>query len=106
MSDLHIAGSDLRFELTVLRDGAAPGALDPLASVTLHYTAPGGTSGTWTGTIDDDEAGTVHHDVAAVDNDTAGFWKVWAEAVFTAGGTLITGAVTVRIWPEGTVSPS
>jgi hypothetical protein len=106
MSDLHIAGSDLRFELTVLRDGVAPGVVDPLLTATLHYTAPDGTTGTWVGTIDDDEAGTVHHDVAAVDNDTAGRWTVWADATFTAGGTLVTGAATVMIYPAGTVSPA
>jgi len=106
MSDLHIVGSDLRFELTVLRDGVAPGAIDPLASATLHYTAPDSTSGTWVGTIDSATAGTVHHDIAAVDNDTAGTWKVWAEAVFTLGGTLVTGAATVRIYPAGTISPA
>lgn len=106
MSDLHIAGSDLRFELTILRDGVAPGVTDPLLTATLHYTAPDGTSGTWPGTIDDDEAGTVHHDVAAVDNADAGRWTVWAEAIFTAGGVLITGAATVMIYAQGTVSPA
>ena len=106
MSDLHIVGSDLRFDLTILRDGVAPGALDPLLTATLHYTAPDGTSGTWVGTIDSATAGTVHHDIAAVENDTPGTWKVWAEAVFTLGGALVTGAATVRIWPEGTISPA
>lgn len=106
MSDLHIVGSDLRFNLTVLRDGVAPGASDPLASVTLAYTAPDGTTGPWSGTIDDAEAGTVHYDVSAVDNDTAGAWTVYAEATFTLGGKLVTGATTVRVWPKGTISPA
>ena len=106
MSDLHIAGSDLRFELTILRDGVAPGALDPLTVATLRYIAPDSTTGTWVGTIDDDEAGTVHHDLSAVDNDTEGTWKVWCEAEFSLGGVLVTGAAVVKIWPAGTISPA
>jgi len=106
MSDLHIAGSDLRFDLTILRDGAVPGALDPLLSAVLYYTAPDGTSGNWIADLDDGEAGTVHHDVAAVDNADAGRWTVWAKAEFSAGGTLVTGAATVMIYPAGTVSPA
>jgi len=106
MSDLHIAGSDLRFELTILRDSVAPGALDPLLAVTLNYIAPDGTAGSWTGVIDDAEDGTVHYDLAGVDNADAGQWKVWAAASFTAGGRLITGAAAVQVFAAGTLSPA
>ena len=105
MSEIYIAGSDLRFELTILRDGVAPGAIDPLSTVTLHYIAPDCTIGTWAGTIDDAAAGTVHKDVAAILNANDGRWTVWAEAIFLAGSKLITSAATVVIHPEGTVSP-
>lgn len=103
MSNLHIAGSDLRFDLTILRDGVPPGAVDPLSTATLRYKAPDGTTGTWAATIDDAEAGKVHHDVAATSNSTAGKWIVWCDAVFSGGGKLVTESVEVPIYQEGMI---
>lgn len=106
MSKLHIAGSDLRINLIILRDGVAPGPSDPLASAILHYAAPDGTNGTWVASIDNPESGAIHHDVAGAENDTPGTWAIWAEALFTQGGKLNTGAASIKIWPKGTLQPA
>lgn len=106
MSDIHIVGSDLRIELTILRDGVAPGAVDPLASVVLKYIDPEKTPGSWTPVIDDAEDGTVHYDLAAASNDLVGKYVIWAEATFDGGSKLVTGSATVIIYEAGTPSPA
>lgn len=60
------------------------------ATVTYLYEKPGGTTGTWTATIDNAATGiTSYTTTSASDLDTVGRWEVQAKVVL-GGGTLYT----------------
>jgi hypothetical protein len=74
------------------------------ATVTVHYTPPSpGAPGTWVGAIEDGTAGDFLCNVAATQNNAAGDWIVWVEAVLNDVCIARTFGALVKVMAEGTV---
>ena len=66
------------------------------ATITVHYVPPSpGVAGTWTGAIEDAAAGDFYCDVTALQNNAAGDWAVYADAI--VGGVTIAGTFAARV---------
>ena len=65
------------------------------ATITVHYTPPVGSPGTWAGVIEDAASGGFYCDVTGVQNTPAGDWVVWADA--QVGGVVIAKTFGARV---------
>jgi hypothetical protein len=72
------------------------------ATITIHYTTPAGVPGTWTGTIVTAATGAFSCAVTALQNNEAGTWLAYAEAILSTVVIGKTFTAQIVVVPETT----
>lgn len=67
----------------------------------IKYRKPDGSTGGFTGAVEDEAKGVIMYEVSEGDIDQAGWWVFWAYVEFVGGRSAPGEAVKVFVWDEG-----
>lgn len=67
----------------------------------LKYRKPSGTTGDWTATIVDAEAGWLRYNLPAASNDESGIWTLWGHVTLADSSVIIGSPLEIEMREEG-----